>query len=519
MSGTESKGIQRSWSRFVRLLYAVVPSLIFLVLLELACQWWEVRDPPAIELPQLSLDFSAKDPREVRLLSYGGSTVAGQPMPELGFGKQIKYLLQHNVDLAEGGYFTIANFGMVGASSTYVIYRMAQTLEESEGDVLIVLTAHNEFLSNVEMVRDEYAQLLAIREQFYRFALMRRAQRYINRYYVARRPEFVEGRNLQAFARDSQRFRDRLVLYRRNIETIIDIARAADIPLLLCTAPSNTLDWPPARADGGFVSNDSAYAAALNQLRAKLENVELEQLRARSLQLLQERPQDPLAMYYLGRAHYELGQFDEARHWLEQAKELDPFPFRALNALNDIVREQEGKNGVFVVDLDQVFKDNSPHGLPGFQLFADNCHPSPKGNFIIARALIEMLRTMGLVSFAGHWGAAELREFLIASDFINDDPALKVAYFLANARYAMKPPFFNFAQAKWNLEEALKLDENNWETWVNLATVSFFLDDSVRGKEQLARAYRLRGRRFDLDDRAAHPLLREALERAGLGTQ
>lgn len=519
MSDTNSEGIRHSRSRLTRVLYAVAPSLFFLLFLELVCQWWEERDPPAVALPQLPLDFAAKEEGEVRLLFYGGSTVAGQPMPELGFGKQMKYLLQNDVDATGGKHFTLANFGMVGASSTYVIYRMAQTLVASEGDVLVVFTAHNEFLSNVELVREEYAQLLAIREQFYRFALVRRAQRYINRYYIARQPEFVEGRDLQAFDRSSPRFRGRIALYRRNIETIVDMAHAAGMPLLLCTAPTNTRDWPATRSGGGFVPSDSTYASALKKLRAHLDAERGEQALEQALQLLQDRPQDPLVMYYLGRAYYELGQFEEAYRWLEQAKELDPLPFRALNSLNDIVREQADQDGVWVIDLDRIFRDNAPHGLPGFDLFADNCHPSPEGNFLIARALIETLQVLDLVDYDNHVGTRELGEFLKTNGFVDGEPALKVAYFLANARYAMKPPFFNFAQAKWNLEEALKLDENNWQAWANLATVSFFDDDPVLGKEQLAHAYRLRGRRFDLDDRATHPLLREALERSELGAE
>jgi len=517
MNESKPKEARQSRSRFMRLLRAIAPSLLFLVLLELVCQWWEVRDPPVVELPQLPLDFAAKKPEEIRLLFYGGSTVAGQPLPELGFYEQMKYLFQHDVHSKEGKHFTLANFGMVGASSTYVIYRLAQTLKASEGDVLVVFTAHNEFLSNVELVRDEYAQLLAIREQFYRFALMRRAQRYINRYYIARQPEFVEGRNLQAFDRDSARFHKRIELYRRNIETIVDMARETGMPLLLCTAPSNILNWSPARDDGGFVASDSAYAIALDELRIGLGNGEVEQVKVQSLHLLQERPQDPLAMYYLGKAHYELGQFDEAQHWLEQAKELDPFPFRALNILNDIVREQAGKPGVFVIDLDRAFKDNAAHALPGVGLFADNCHPSPAGNFLIARLLIERLGAMNLTELGISLGTAERDNIFREKQFSNDRSALKVEYFLTNARYAMKPPFFNFEQAKWNLEEVLKIDENSWEAWANMATVSFLTDDPVHGKEELARAYRLRGRRFDLDDRAVHPLLREALERAGLG--
>lgn len=519
LSDIESKGLQPGRSRFMRAFLAVAPSLLFLVALELVCQWWEKRDPPAVALPQVALDFTAKEPGEVRLLLYGGSTVAGQPLPELSFHQQMKYLLRRGVGPEDNTHFTLANFGMVGASSTYVIYRMAQTLEESEGDVLVVFTAHNEFLSNVELVREEYAQLLAIREQFYRFAFMRRAQRYINRYYIARRPEFVEGRDLQAFARDSQRFNDRIELYRRNIETIVAMAQAADMPLLLCTAPSNTLDWSPARDSGGFTPRDSLYAQTLNQLRERLGNGEAEKAREQSLQLLRERPRDPLAMYYLGKAHYALGEFSEARRWLERAKEFDPFPFRALGVLNDIVREQANESGVFVVDLDLAFKEAAPHSLPGVGLFADNCHPSPEGNFLIAQMLTKALASIDLVEFGDASGAVEIGEILRYINFVDSNPTLQVQYFLANARYAMKPPFFQFEQAKWNLEKALRLDENNWAIWANLATVSFFSDDFVRGKEQLAHAFRLRGQRFDLDDRAAHPLLREALVRAGLHVQ
>jgi tetratricopeptide (TPR) repeat protein len=426
----------------------------------------------------------------------------------------MKHYLQHRA--TQDRYFTLANFGLIGASSTYVIYRMAQTLEASEGDVLVVFTAHNEFISNTEMVREEYAQLMAIREQFFRFALMRRAQRYINRYYLARRPEFVEGREQQAFDRSSQRFRDRIALYRQNIETIVNMAQAAGMPLLLLTGPSNGLDWPPARPHGGFVARDVDYAAALVQLRKTLALGAAAEVQSLAQQLLTQRPEDPLAMYYLGKGYHGLGQFDEAERWLQRAKELDPFPLRALDAMNNIVRDQANKQGVFVVDLDRIIKQHAEHGLAGFDLFADNCHPSPEGNFLIAQALMAQLRDLGLVQPENELDHQDLNKLLQSVGFIDGDPSLKTDYFLENARYAMKPPFFNFDGAKWNLENALQLDANRWEIWANLATLSFFADDAIHGKEQLAKAYRLRGEPFDLNDRAAHPLLREALAKAGL---
>jgi len=502
-------------TRPIKVLYAITPSLLFLALLELVCLWWEKHDPAPISLPQVALDFAPKNPREIRLLFYGGSTVAGMPIKELSFTQQMKHYLQHQA--TRDRFFTLANFGLVGASSTYVAYRMAQTLEASEGDVLVVFTAHNEFLSNAEMVRDEYAQLMAIREQFFRFALMRRAQRYINRYYLARRPEFVEGRDQQAFDRNSQRFRDRIELYRENIETMVDMAQAADMPLLLLTGPSNGLDWPPARPHGGFVPPDADYAAALSQIRTALEHGRAAEVQSLAQQLLTQQPEDPLAMYYLGKGYHGLGQFAEAKRWLQRAKELDPFPLRALDAVNDIIRDQAGKQGVYIVDLDRIIKEHTEHGLAGFDLFADNCHPSPTGNFLIAQALVAQLKALDLVEPENELDYQDLNELLQTAGFIDGDPSLKTDYFLKNARYAMKPPFFNFDGAKWNLEKALQLDANRWEIWANLATMSFFADDAIHGKEQLAKAYRLRGERFDLDDRAAHPLLREALAEAGLG--
>ncbi len=508
------KGTGRNTRILAKSLAAIAPSLLFLIALELVCLWWEKRDPPSIELPQLPLEFAAKKPDEIRLLFYGGSTVAGQPLPELGFRKQMQYYFSRGVDARADRHFTLANFGMVSASSTYVIYRMEQTLRKSEGDVAVVMTAHNEFLSNTDLVRDEYAQLLAIREQFFRFALLRRAQRYVNRYYLARRPEFVQGRELQPFDRTSERFRQRIELFRDNIETIVDMTRAVGMPLVLCTMPSNVRDWPPSRSGGGFVYSDTSYANVLREMHRGLQAGASERVRDASRALLADRSDDALAMYYLGKAQWALSEGEEAAQWLQRAKESDPFPFRALDELNDIVRAQRGRDGVFVVDIDAEFKRAAEGGLPGLELFADNCHPSPMGNFLIARALIEELRSMGLVEDSEHPKVADMDNFLRATGA--QDPALQVRYYLENARYAMKPPFFNFAGARWNLKEALKRDKKNWHVWANMATISLLDGDVATGRQELTKAYQLRGQRFDLDDRSAHPLLREALEQAGL---
>ena len=76
----------------------------------------------------------------------------------------------------------------------------------------------------------------------------------------------------------------------------------------------------------------------------------------------------------------------------------------------------------------------------------------------------------------------------------------------------MKPPFLDFERSRDYLLEAIKVDENSWEVWANLATISYLAGDISTGTEQLQRATALHKGPIDASDRRTTPYLQEGLE-------
>ena len=105
--------------------------------------------------------------------------------------------------------------------------------------------------------------------------------------------------------------------YHANLAAIVATAAARGVPLILCTAPSNLADWPPAH---------------------------------RHLATEPSQPDPPEALVYFRRGEVlrSEGRSDEARDQFARALELDPVPRRAFQEFNDGVRAQASRPGVRV---------------------------------------------------------------------------------------------------------------------------------------------------------------------------
>ena len=93
---------------------------------------------------------------------------------------------------------------------------------------------------------------------------------------------------------------------------------------------------------------------------------------------------------------------------------------------------------------------------------------------------------------------------------------LHLLYLLRNARYVMKPPFFNYPVARGYLSQASALDSENWEIWVNAATISLLEGNVEVGRSELTRAIALKGDADGMTDWSVAPFLDEALAKSGL---
>ena len=74
--------------------------------------------------------------------------------------------------------------------------------------------------------------------------------------------------------------------YRENLDAIVATAQAAGVPLLLCTAPSNLSEWPPAEHHLAWPEDRADPAAEVARVRELLDagrHVEAGELAARAL--------------------------------------------------------------------------------------------------------------------------------------------------------------------------------------------------------------------------------------------
>jgi lysophospholipase L1-like esterase len=484
-----------------RILLALASALACVLLLEVSARVFERAVPPARGSqerdPPEPAAVPAPEPGAFRVFLYGGSTVAGVPIPEYSFAAQLDHWLGQ---LAAGRVVRVVNFGRSAVPSRYVRAELERTLP-ARPDLAIVMTAHNEFLgwkpeSRSARLRRELRRrldVLAIARVLRR--LTARDRDLLPRWLAPRDPE-------------SQRTRDTQAAYRENLRAIIAQAAAARVPLILATGPANLADWPPAHRFLRSADYDAQVLAA-ERLVADGPAPEAE---ARVRELAQRWPGDAMLVWLTGRLAARRGDLDAARAAFDAARDADAIPWRALGAINDSVRELAHAEGVPLADLDAAFRRHAAGGLVGFELVADNCHPTPLGNALIARELLVVIAREGLLPLR----IAELPPLAEQAagallDARETRPDAPLDYLLANARYAMKWPFYHFDISTAYLDEAERLAPDDWRVWANRGTVSVLAGRIDAGRAQLERAAALYGAPLVADDRAQTPQLREAL--------
>jgi tetratricopeptide (TPR) repeat protein len=213
-----------------------------------------------------------------------------------------------------------------------------------------------------------------------------------------------------------------------------------------------------------------------------------------------------------------LGRDEDARALFHRARETDPRPLRALDVFNDSVRAYASTPDVRVIDAERLFERHAGDGFVGFDLVADNVHPTPLGNALIAREIARVMAEEGWLvpatahlGSAAHWEASAWRR----QGGAEAQRAARARWLLSNAIYAQKSPFLNRTAARDYLERAREIAPGDWRIWANLGALSLFEGHTERGRRQLARATALKGGLLDPRDDAT-PYLEEALARAGL---
>jgi len=456
------------------IIFTIFVVAVFFMLLEFAARLFIVFVRIGENEEVIYTALPPKQKNEFRVFLYGGSVVEGEPEPTVSFAAQLQFFLKK----IYGEKIKVYNFGAAGMASSYIRETLYVTIR-NDPDVIIVMLGHNEFLNP----KVYFPQLLS--KLISRSALIR----VMDRCFIFGYTKLFEKAAILSRAHRDIIFDAKIMVYRKNIEKIIQIAKRKNIPLLFGTLPYNMLWAPVSEKD---IRGNSKYVVTTKRL---LKEKNWKEVRDINEKLLQNDQHDPLAIYLLAQAYLLNGEHARARDYFVQAKELDLQRIRVLEILNEIVREASRKDGVYLLDLDRIFRDNAKNGIVDFELIADNCHPSLHGSFLIAQNILQAMDENKIINNEKNMPLSEisLQWFLNDIGFWEDKSGLRKKYLSNIASYCTErdPVIFNYAAVRDHLKELALIEPDNWETWLHLAIASFFEGEIAQGKKELNKAAEL----------------------------
>ncbi len=167
--------------------------------------------------------------------------------------------------------------------------------------------------------------------------------------------------------------------------------------------------------------------------------------------------------FLLGRSLGQMGDHQEARRRYRLARDLDTLRFRADSRINAIIRELAADRiaeGVLLVDAAREFEANSPHGIPGDDLFHEHVHMNFKGNYLLAKSFVrEIERIVAFETGLSHEGGSqeltleECAHSLALTGFDRHRISREVLQRLS------KPPFTNQIDHDERFQRAQRLEE------------------------------------------------------------
>ncbi|MGQ0553337.1 MAG: SGNH/GDSL hydrolase family protein [Planctomycetota bacterium] len=327
----------------------------------------------------------------LRVACVGGSTVEGNPFFEQAFPRVLERRL---ATLLAPRPVEVMGCGVGGQYSDGEL-RVLREVLDFEPDIVVLYSAHNEFqpLNIATVLTEAQAPLRSsLRRQLLRTAVGRallgaadggrRAAPSLADQTPRRRPI------------DNPEYPLIVERFRSNLQEFVDLCRARELPVVLCTAVSNLRDFPP-MADVFAESTPEAERERWRQLVAQAEAARTSGDAALALARLEEAAAiDALPAglaFQRGHALLLAGRPDEALQSFRQARDSDGRLHRAATDLNEAVLAFAAQPGVLVADVEAAFAVRSPHGIVGREWIVDNVHPTVAGQALIADEIVRTL--------------------------------------------------------------------------------------------------------------------------------
>jgi tetratricopeptide (TPR) repeat protein len=338
-----------------------------------------------------------KPANTIRIFCLGSSACASWPHPAT---ETFSAYLQQALQTAyPGKKIEVVN----AAAHGFAAYRTRRVLDEvlqMEPDAVIVWEGNNEFLED-RNYDPPSAWIVTLARHLRTFQWLQSAFTSRNK---------MSGENLKDVAhffwtktrQQSLRLREDPVQFaqvqehfRISFEHMVSESQRHRVPIVLCTVPVNLRDWLPT------VSHNQLSGEQLQQWqklyyqarRCLLEGQYHDGIQAMNQAIAMES-EHAESYFWLGRLLEADGQKAAAWEAFSKARDLDYNPFRAISSFNDSIRALARENqhqGVYLLDLDNIFAGASQHAAPGFDLFLDYVHPTKPANLLVAQNAFELM--------------------------------------------------------------------------------------------------------------------------------
>ena len=329
----------------------------------------------------------------LRVLFAGGSTVQGYPHPKRLAAPS--YLQEMLGDLLPERQIEVFNAGITAASSFAVARAVEDGVAALGADLVVVYTGHNE-LYGVYGAASLAQGGQAVWMKRVHYALVQwRLRPLVGKLIGPLGRESADGPLIEVMSKagaipasDPRRVQA-VANLETNLRDVVAFCRARRVPLVLCTVISNERGFAPAHLEPPLLDEErTRYVDFLAQGQR-------EQASPAALAALEQAEvlyADDAYLHFLRGHHLEqLGRGVEARTVYVQARELDPRPWRATAALNEVVRRVAAEEGVLLADVEASFRAHSPEAGVGWELMADHLHPTAAGQVLLARSIVAAL--------------------------------------------------------------------------------------------------------------------------------
>ena len=358
--------------------------------------------------------FSARKPAgEYRIFCVGGSTVQGRPFAiETSF---TSWLELHLRAAEPGRRWDVINCGGISYASYRLVPIVREVLAHSP-DLLVIYTGHNEFLEDRSYGHLKPSQGAGARAILW-LAQLRVCSFLRTGYRQLTHPDSAKSipdgpvlstevealldyqGGLEYYHRDPAWRRDVIRHFRYNLERMVELARAAGVPVVVVNPVSNLRDSPPFKSAhrGDLTSDEREELNAAWVVSRRTAGDNPSGALAALLDAVRLDDQHAMLQYDLAKAQDLLGRNADALEAYVRAKELDICPLRILEPMHGAIRDVAHVRNVPLVDARALFEGVSDRGIPGSDWLVDHVHPSIRGHQLLAEALFEKLERMEVV--------------------------------------------------------------------------------------------------------------------------